>query len=79
MRAVFSVSEDGALVPVRNPDPQKLSELYGYEAERRDILLNTKAMLAGRPANNVLLYGDAATDPELPLPEDVIAMFTNVP
>lgn len=58
---VFSVSEEGALVPVRNPDPQKLSELYGYEAERRDILLNTKALLAGRPANNVLLYGDAGT------------------
>ena len=58
---VFSVSEEGTLVPVRNPDPQKLSELYGYEAERRDILLNTKALLAGRPANNVLLYGDAGT------------------
>lgn len=58
---VFSVSETGTLVPVKNPDPQKLSELYGYEAERRDILLNTKALLAGRPANNVLLYGDAGT------------------
>ena len=58
---VFSVSESGALIPVRNPDPQKLSELYGYEAERRDVLLNTKALLAGRPANNVLLYGDAGT------------------
>ena len=58
---VFSVSEAGTLVPVKNPDPQRLSALYGYEAERRDILLNTKALLAGRPANNVLLYGDAGT------------------
>ncbi|MGI5978239.1 MAG: ATP-binding protein [Oscillospiraceae bacterium] len=58
---VFSVSEEGCLVPVRNPDPQRLSELYGYAAERRDIILNTKALLAGRPANNVLLYGDAGT------------------
>lgn len=58
---VFSVSENGALLPVKNPDPQKLSELYGYEAERRDILANTKALLRGLPANNVLLYGDAGT------------------
>ncbi len=58
---VFSISESGALVPVNNPDPQRLSELYGYEAERRDILSNTKALLRGLPANNVLLYGDAGT------------------
>ena len=58
---VFSVSESGELVPIKNPDPQKLSELYGYEAERLDILANTRALLRGLPANNVLLYGDAGT------------------
>ncbi|MDD4850899.1 MAG: ATP-binding protein [Gemmiger sp.] len=57
---VFTV-EDGALTPVKFPDPQRLSELPGYEKERERILLNTKALLAGLPANNVLLYGDAGT------------------
>lgn len=58
---VFTVSEDGALEPVKNPDTQSLSELYGYERERKLILQNTKALLSGLPANNVLLYGDAGT------------------
>lgn len=57
---VFTV-EDGRLVPVRYPDPQRLSELPGYEREREKIIANTKALLAGSPANNVLLYGDAGT------------------
>jgi len=58
---VFSISEEGALVPIEHPDPQKLSELYGYEAEREKLLRNTQALLNGLPANNVLLYGDAGT------------------
>ena len=58
---VFSISEEGALVPIEHPDPQKLSELYGYEAEREKLLRNTQALLQGLPANNVLLYGDAGT------------------
>lgn len=57
---VFTV-EDGSLVPVRYPDPQQLAELPGYEKEREKVIANTKALLAGLPANNVLLYGDAGT------------------
>ena len=57
---VFTV-ENGQLVPVKYPDPQKLSELPGYEKEREKVIANTKALLAGMPANNVLLYGDAGT------------------
>ena len=57
---VFTV-EDGRLVPVKYPDPQRLSELPGYEGEREKVIANTKALLAGMPANNVLLYGDAGT------------------
>jgi DNA polymerase III delta prime subunit len=53
--------ENGQLVPVKYPDPQKLSELPGYEKEREKVIANTKALLAGMPANNVLLYGDAGT------------------
>lgn len=57
---VFTV-EDARLVPVKHPDRQRLAELPGYEAERQKILANTKALLEGRPAANVLLYGDAGT------------------
>ena len=55
------VVEDGRLVPVKHPDPQRLSELPGYEKEREKVIVNTEALLDGRPANNVLLYGDAGT------------------
>ena len=57
---IFTV-HDGALVPVRYPDTQKLSELTGYERERRSLIANTEALLAGKPAANALLYGDAGT------------------
>ena len=53
--------EDGSLIPVRFPDPQRLSELPGYEHEREKVIANTKALLSGKPAVNVLLYGDAGT------------------
>lgn len=57
---VFTV-EDGRLVPVKHPDPQQLDELPGYEKEREKVIANTRALLEGNPANNVLLYGDAGT------------------
>ena len=33
----------------------------GYEREREKVIANTRALLEGKPANNVLLYGDAGT------------------
>ncbi len=50
-----------ALVPVSAPDPVRLSDLSGYEAQRRIVLDNTLALLSGKPAANTLLYGDAGT------------------
>lgn len=58
---VFMLGDEGKLAPVRHPDPQRLEDLPGYEREREKIIANTKALLAGMPANNVLLYGDAGT------------------
>ncbi len=52
---------EGHVVPVLFPDTQKLSELYGYERERNEVLENTLALVNGRPAQNTLLYGDAGT------------------
>ncbi len=58
---MFTLDENGSLVPVRHPDPQTLDSLYGYERERETVLRNTVALVEGRGANNVLLYGDAGT------------------
>jgi predicted AAA+ superfamily ATPase len=51
----------GELKPVRMPDPIRLSDLKGYARERELVKANTLALLGGRPAANVLLYGDAGT------------------
>ena len=58
---MFTVSTDGGIVPVRNPDPVSLSELVDYEIQRKVIIDNTKALLCGKPAANILLTGDAGT------------------
>ena len=55
------IVRDGIIVPVKHPDKQRLSELYGYETERSAVISNTIALLEGKPAQNVLLYGDAGT------------------
>lgn len=55
------IFKEGSTVPVKNPDKQKLSELYGYERERKAVVDNTLALLNGKKAQNVLLYGDAGT------------------
>ncbi|MBQ8297603.1 MAG: ATP-binding protein [Ruminococcus sp.] len=55
------IVRDGKVTPVKHPDAQKLSDLYGYERERTAVINNTLALLSGRPAQNVLLYGDAGT------------------
>ena len=49
------------LEPIRTPDRITLDAFVGYEEERGKLLENTEAFLAGRPAANVLLYGDAGT------------------
>lgn len=53
--------KDGKVVPVKYPDPQRLSDFSGYEDERNKVVVNTKALLEGKPCNNVLLYGDAGS------------------
>ncbi|AFV12645.1 AAA+-like ATPase [Thermacetogenium phaeum DSM 12270] len=53
--------ESGRLKGIAFPDPVRLSDLYGYEEERAQVLENTLQFLKGYPANNVLLYGDRGT------------------
>ena len=58
---MFYVDEDGSIVPVLHPDKTELCDLVDYEHERQIVLDNTKALLAGKPAANILLTGDAGT------------------
>jgi hypothetical protein len=55
------VIDNGKIVPVEFPDDISLSKLSGYERERGEVIDNTLALLSGKPANNVLLYGDCGT------------------
>ena len=55
------VVENGRPVPVDHPDSTQLSQLYGYERERKEVIDNTLALLHGKPANNILLYGQCGT------------------
>ena len=56
-------SQDGGLkfVPINNTDKVMLDDLVGYELQKQKLRENTEAFLAGKPANNVLLFGDAGT------------------
>lgn len=58
---MFCLDDGGRIVPVRHPDPVALTDLVGYERERGLVLDNLRALLAGRPAANMLLAGDAGT------------------
>lgn len=55
------IIKDGKIKPVSYPDTTRLSQLSGYEMERQTVIDNTLALLKGKPANNVLLYGDCGT------------------
>ena len=55
------VIRDARIVPVSHPDPVQLSDLSGYVQERQAVTDNTLALLHGKRAQNVLLYGDAGT------------------
>lgn len=49
------------LEPILTPDDVSIDQFIGYAEERGRVLANTEAFLQGRPAANVLLYGDAGT------------------
>ncbi len=57
---MFIVKESN-IVPVKYPDEIKLSQLIGYQTQRKMIIDNTLALINGKPASNVLLTGDAGT------------------
>ena len=58
---MFSVDGDGHIRPIESADDTSIESFIGYGEERRRVMDNTRAFLEGRPAANVLLYGDAGT------------------
>ncbi len=57
-----AIDENGFILkPVKYPDAVSIEDLIGYELQRGQVIENTKVLLRGRKAANVLLYGDAGT------------------
>ena len=52
---------EAGVVVVSRAGESGMEDFVGYGEERAKVLANTEAFLAGRPAANVLLYGDAGT------------------
>ncbi len=53
--------ENMKIRPITNMEPIFLSDLIGYEHQKKALIENTEAFVQGRGANNVLLYGDSGT------------------
>jgi uncharacterized protein len=49
------------LRPVVHIDPIRLDELLGIDGQKQQLILNTERFLAGKPANNALLWGARGT------------------
>lgn len=52
---------EGQLIPVSDPDTPQEEEMMGYGLQREQVISNTRAFLAGKRVNDVLLYGDSGT------------------
>ncbi|MHB8128336.1 MAG: ATP-binding protein [Mobilitalea sp.] len=49
------------LFPITNTQEVLLSDLVGYEIQKKKLIDNTRAFVEGKKANNVLLFGDSGT------------------
>lgn len=65
LNKAFRVKEKGGneveFVAINNMDKVMLDDLVGYEIQKQKLVDNTAAFVAGRKANNVLLFGDSGT------------------
>lgn len=65
LNKAFRIShEEGknlTFIPINNTDKVSLSDLIGYEIQKKKLIDNTEAFVQGRKANNVLLFGDSGT------------------
>lgn len=58
---VERTSEGAQIVPITKIAHVHLDDLIGYEIAKKKLIENTEAFVAGRKANNCLLFGDAGT------------------
>lgn len=65
LNKAFRIShEDGKdleFIAINNTDKVMLSDLIGYEIQKKKLVDNTEAFVSGKKANNVLLFGDSGT------------------
>lgn len=61
LHSFFRIDDNKGILPIDNSDRRQLSDLIGYELQKKQVVDNTLAFLQNRPANNVLLYGDGGT------------------
>ncbi|MDD6326827.1 MAG: ATP-binding protein [Eubacteriales bacterium] len=65
LNKAFRIAHDDGkpltFIPINNTDRVVLSDLIGYEIQKKKLVDNTEAFVQGRKANNVLLFGDSGT------------------
>lgn len=65
MNKAFRIEEgqngDYQFRAINNMDEVRLSDLVGYEIQKKQLTDNTKAFVMGKKANNCLLFGDSGT------------------
>ena len=60
LHGMFRV-ENNKIVPVEVADSISVDSFVGYEQQRQTVINNTRALTEKRPAQNILLCGDAGT------------------
>lgn len=61
LHKAFYLTESGELTAVSHMRKVTFDDLWGYDRQKDKIIANTAAFVAGKGANNMLLYGDAGT------------------
>ena len=65
LNKAFRISSDEKnsikFLPINNMDKVLLGDLIGYDIQKQKLRENTQSFINGKPANNVLLYGDSGT------------------
>lgn len=64
LNKAFRITKDNRqmdILPITNTLEVQLSDLVGYEIQKKKLVDNTRAFVEGKKANNVLLFGDSGT------------------
>lgn len=64
LNKAFRLQEENGrveILPILNTEEILLSDLIGYELQKKKLIENTEAFVKGKKANNCLLYGDSGT------------------